>query len=561
MLKHLKIKNFAIIEEVSLSFNSGMTTLTGETGAGKSIIIDAVGLLAGGRGSSEFVRHGTKKCVLEGNFSLPSNTQLLKILEEEAIETDANILDIQREIYDNGRSVCRVNGSMITIGKLKEIGNFLIDIHGQNEHQELMNMQKHLQLLDSFGDEQLINIAQEYNDSYKRYKKIKTTLQQWTQNEKEVMQQLDMYDYQMTEIQNAQLQIDEEETLLEEQQKLANFQAIKTALAQSYFALQNDTSSGLDYLGVAMEAMESIEAYDPQYGAISQQLTDLFYSAQDIASEILSLKDDLEYDEERLQIVMERLELIQQLKRKYGNSIPEILNYYEEISQKHHRYKTRDTKQRDLQEEMKRLEKQVLDSGRTLSKLRRKIGQMLEKEVKQQLQDLYMEHAQFAVLFEKDVNDTTISDATYSGLDVVEFYVATNLGEPLKPLAKIASGGELSRLMLAVKSIFSNAQGVSSIIFDEIDTGVSGRVAQAIANKMHHISLDTQVLAVSHLPQVAAVSEHHLYVHKTYVEDQARTITDVKELSEEERIQEIARMLSGEEVTSAALEAARELRK
>ena len=275
--------------------------------------------------------------------------------------------------------------------------------------------------------------------------------------------------------------------------------------------------------------------------------------------EIYSFENELEYDEQRLNDIMKRLETIQNLKRKYGNSIDEILQYEREITKRYQKIKSRDKMHSNLELELAKLEQAILMEGKQLSRIRRDIAMKLEKEIYKQLKDLYMENAQFVVRFSGEIDDYTIADAQKNGLDTVEFFVSTNPGEPLKPLVKVASGGELSRLMLAIKSVFSSKQGVTSVIFDEIDTGVSGRVAQAIANKMHNIAQDTQVLAVSHLPQVAAASDHHLFVQKKVLVDQNRTITEVVKLTEEERIREIARMLSGEEITTAALEAARDL--
>lgn len=561
MLKRLTINNFAIIEAVTLHFKEGMTTLTGETGAGKSIIIDAVGLIIGGRGSSDFVRHGAKKCVLEGEFNLPTSKGLKQLLDQLAIDADDDILNIQREIYASGRSVCRVNGSMVTIANLKAIGNYLIDIHGQNEHQELMDFKMHQQLLDRFGGDSLQKVLETYQNYYQKYKKIKKQLNHWQQAEKEAMQQLDIYEFQMKEIKQANLTVGEETTLKEEEQKLANFQTLKQELASSYYSLQNDTPSALEQLGSAMESMSRIAAFDKKYQAINEQLTDAFYTVQDLASEILEDQDNLEYDESRLHEIMSRLDVIQQLKRKYGDSIAEILDYYEDISTKYRQIKNQDRAQEELTAELHEVKQAVLKWGKALSEQRRKIAKQLERKIKGQLQDLYMEKSTFVVHFGQEVSDYDLTDASASGLDQIEFYVTTNPGEPLKPLVKVASGGELSRFMLAVKSIFSSAQGVTSIIFDEIDTGVSGRVAQAIANKMHALAQGSQVLAVSHLPQVAAISDHHLFVRKKLVEKGARTITEVKPLTPDERIQEIARMLSGEEITKASLEAAKELLK
>lgn len=559
MLVELHIKNFAIIEELSLDFKKGMTVLTGETGAGKSIIIDALGLLAGGRGSVDFVRHGSKKCVLEGHFTNPKNANMKSVFEEEEIEYDENLIMIQREIYDSGRSVCRVNGSLVTIALLKKIGSFLIDIHGQNEHQELMQDEYHIQLLDSFAKDKISPLKKDYQSVYKKYRLNQKKYREWKDREQELAQKIDILRFQTEEISAANLEIGEEEKLEEEERRLANFQNITQSLSLSYQVIQENEPGALELLGKAMDEMRNIEDLDQDLKDLSKITSDTFYQLQELASEIYNLLDKQEYDEDRLNEISARLNVIQQMKRKYGSSITEILEFYDESMIELEEIEEGEFSKTELSERIEELEKELMSKGIELSKLRRELAHHLEEEIHEQLKELYMNKVSFLVNFESDLEDLTASDANSMGLDHLSFYISTNPGEPQKALTKIASGGELSRMMLAMKTIFTKSQGVTSIIFDEIDTGVSGRVAQAIAEKIYSISVQSQVLCITHLPQVAARADNHLYVRKEISED--RTATSAELLEEGERIEEIARMLSGSKITSPAMEAAKELRK
>lgn len=560
MLQELMIKNFAIIHNLSLHFQEGMSVLTGETGAGKSIIIDAVGLLAGGRGSSEFVRHGEKKCVLEGMFTLENNEDAHQILEEYGIDQEDQTLIVQREIYASGRTVCRVNGRLVTIAALRDICSHLVDIHGQNEHQELMRPERHLSLLDMFGAKELQEQYQIYTESYQQYKKVKKEHDEWQHNEQELAQRIDILQFQTDEIEAAKLEVGEEEQLSEEKKRLVNYQRVMQSLSAAYAALQgNEENNGLDAVGQAMEAMGSIEDLDSQYKRLSEMITNTYFQLQEAASDLFDQLDELAYDENRLNEIEERLDVIHQLKRKYGTSIEDILKFQSQASEELERIQDREGQINKLSSQLEELAQKMVEKGRVLSDIRREKAKLLEKEIHEQLKELYMDKVIFDVRFKKEANELTIEDAGSSGLDKVEFYVSTNPGEPLKPLAKVASGGELSRMMLAMKTVFSKNQGITSIIFDEVDTGVSGRVAQAIAEKIHSIAARSQVLCITHLPQVAATADNHFYISKK-VEDE-RTTTSVSILEEEEKVEEVARMLAGTEITPLTIETAKELRK
>lgn len=559
MLFELHIHNFAIIEDISLDFRKGMTVLTGETGAGKSIIIDALGLLAGGRGSADFVRHGTKKCVLEGHFTSPETAGLEQIFQEESIDYDQKMIVIQREIYQNGRNVCRVNGAVVSIALLKKIGSYLIDIHGQNEHQELMQSENHISLLDYFDYEKIKTLKTNYQSVYKEYRTTKKQFIEWKNREQELAQKIDILRFQTDEIAEANLTIGEEEELEEEEKRLANYQNITQALTISYQLIQENEPGALELVGRAMDEMRGIEDLDQELEEISKTTADTFYQLQELASDIYAILDQQEYDENRLNEIAGRLNTIQQLKRKYGSSIAEILAFYKNAVAELEEIDHPKLSKSELAEKITQLEKELLITGKELSQGRREIAIQLEEGIHEQLKELHMNKVDFLVRFENDLEELTIDDITPNGLDHLEFYISTNPGEPRKPLTKIASGGELSRMMLAMKTIFTKAHGVTSIIFDEIDTGVSGRVAQAIAEKIYSISVHSQVLCITHLPQVAATADNHLYVKKEVMDE--RTSTSAELLPEEERVKEIARMLSGSEITGAALEAAKDLRK
>ena len=553
MLQELSVKNFAIISSLQLDFQMGMTVLTGETGAGKSIIIDAMGLLTGGRGSSDYIRQGATKCTLEGLFSMPKNQELVNLLIELGVEMDEDSLIIQRDISTSGKNVCRVNGRIVNISNLRKVGEYLVDIHGQNEHQELMQSEKHIQMLDDFGGKDLIKIKEQFQEYYFEYRAIEKKVRDRQKNEKEFAQRMDMLQFQRDEIESAQLIVGEEEALIEERDKLSNFQKIASALAISYGAINDEGASSLDNIAFAMNELASIERLDPEYKAISEAVQNSYYLLQEASGDLTRLIDGLELDENRLNEVENRLELIRQMKRKYGESVESILNYCQEITSELAEADFLEGRTEQLEELLAEKKAQVLESGIKLSEVRKKIAKTLEVSILKELKELYMERTEFEVRF----LPVTSEQLTDEGIDQVEFYITTNPGEPLKPLVRVASGGELSRVMLALKTIFSKSQGITSIVFDEVDTGVSGRVAQAIADKIYQISENSQVLCITHLPQVAAVADFQYFIEKEIVGD--RTETKVGILDMTERINEIARMLAGSEITKLTVEHAKEL--
>lgn len=551
MLQELSVKNFAIISSLQLEFQMGMTVLTGETGAGKSIIIDAMGLLTGGRGSSDYIRQGANKCTLEGLFSMPKSQELKQLLEELGIETEEDSLVIQRDISASGKNVCRVNGRIVNITNLKRIGEYLVDIHGQNEHQELMQSERHIDMLDEFGGKKLLTVKEKYTRAYQEYRALEAKVRKRQKNEKEFAQRMDMLHFQSDEIASAQLVAGEEEQLLEERNKLNNFQKIADALTISYAALNGEDDSSLDKIGTSMNELASIESLDPEYKTLSDTVQNAYYLLQEASGDLSRLIDGLELDEGRLNEVENRLELIRQMKRKYGDSIETILSYYEEITKELAEADFLEGGTGDLEALLAEKQQAAHQQALVLRKERKRLAKELEQQILTELKELYLERTEFEVRF------TELEHLQENGLDGVEFYITTNPGEPLKPLVRVASGGELSRVMLAMKTIFSQTQEITSIVFDEVDTGVSGRVAQAIADKIYQISENSQVLCITHLPQVAAVADEHYFIEKEIVA--GRTETSVRILSEKERVNEIARMLAGSEITKLTIEHAQEL--
>lgn len=564
LLSELSIRNFAIIESLNISFQKGLTVLSGETGAGKSIIIDAISLLVGGRGSAEFVRYGTDKAEIEGLFYIEDEQHPCAMKAEELdIEIEDGMIILKRDISVNGKSVCRVNGKLVTLSTLKEIGKTLVDIHGQHETQDLMNEDRHLFMLDHFEGDHILVQLEKYQNVYREYEQLKKQLHSLTENEQQMAHRLDLIQFQHEEIRNADLKIDEEQNLLEERLKISNFEKIYKALGDSYRSLTED-HSGLDHIRNAMNQMESITDLDTAYQENYDAIANSYYLLEEVAYQLREKLDMMEYDPNRLDEIETRLNEIRMLKRKYGNTVEEILAYADEIEKEIFTIENKDVHIETTKRKLKDIEQLIVKEATLLSDMRRNLANRLTTAIHQELKELYMEKTKFEVMIKKKegtIDDPLVEGApvkmTQDGYDGVEFYISTNPGEPLKPLSKVASGGELSRIILALKSIFSKHQGVASVIFDEVDTGVSGRVAQAIAEKIYRVSVNSQVLCITHLPQVASMADSHLFIRKQIVNE--RTVTSVTVLSQDEKVTEIARMISGVEITDLTTEHAREL--
>ncbi len=559
MLTELSIKDFAIIDYVSITFNEGVTVLTGETGAGKSIIIDAVQLLAGGRGSVDFVRHGKKRAEIQGLFTLEAKDHAVyKVAKQFGIVIEDDMLVLQRTITSDGKSICRVNGKLVTLAILRECGKTLIDIHSQHETQSLMQPDTHIDLLDLYGEATIKETKSSYQRLYEKYKKYREQYEQFSKNEQELSHRLDLLHFQINELEQAELEPNEDELLEKERHQLAHYEKIYMSIERAYASLYGERK-GIDLVNDARLSLEESSSYDPFIKEKHEELSSAYFIMDELASEIRSFADTLHFDEGRLNEIQARLHEIDRLKKKYGENVNDMLLYMGTISEEMEQIENKDFHVEQLEQEMESVAKDALLEAKELHDLRKKASVSLIKDIQKELQTLYLEHTEFSIVFDPIPNMDQLESIQHddirlkpNGFDHVTFLISTNIGEPLKELHKVASGGELSRIMLAIKKIFSKHQGITSVIFDEVDTGVSGRVAQAMAEKIFQISTRSQVLCITHLPQVAAMADTHLLISKK--EEQSRTATYVKELSKQEQVDEISRMMTGTTITNTARE-------
>ncbi|WP_129045101.1 DNA repair protein RecN [Companilactobacillus metriopterae] len=553
MLKELIINNFAIISELKINFDTGMTSLTGETGAGKSIIIDALGLIVGNRSSTDFIRTGEESLKVQGLFDISKNNPSLSILDEMGIEHDDNSIIIDREINHKGRNVCHINGVLVNTNSLRNIGKFLVEIHGQNQQQELLTEDNHITILDRYNDDDLVKQLEDYQANYSEYNKQKAKLDLLQKNAQSVAQRIDMLKFQIEEIDGANLKENEDVTLDEEKNRLANFEKISNALNESYQLLSENNVGTVDTLGTVRSNVESISELDREYSSLFQSLDGAYYQLQDDLTTISNLIDSLDFDESRLEEIQKRLLAIDELKKKYGPTLDEIIQYgqsaHEELSQ----LDLGDRNLDELKEDLSKKERKLISDAERISELRKQTAKKIEKSINSQFVELQMKNARFKVKFER-LKDSQINN---NGLDLVSFELKTNVGEDFKPLVKVASGGELSRVILAFETILATKMNVETIIFDEIDTGVSGKVAQSIGDKIYTVSQSVQVLCITHLPQVAAMSDKQFLIKKETVSN--KTQTRVSLLDDPERIDAISLMLAGTKITDVTKEHAEEL--
>lgn len=550
MLLEISIKNFAIIEEISLTFDNGMTVLTGETGAGKSIIIDAMNLMLGARSSVEVIRHGAQKAEIEGFFSIEKDNAALKVILEDNGILASDELIIRREILQNGRSLSRINGHMVNLATLRSVGQFLVDIHGQHDQEELMKPNRHINMLDAFGNETFWEVKKQYQDCFDQYRSLRKRVLDKQKNELEHKSRIEMLEFQIAEIESVALKSGEDKELQLQREKLLNHKQIADTLTNAYVMLDNDDFSSLSNIRSAMNDLLTLEDFDPEYKEMSTSLSESYYVLEEVTKRLGDVIDDLDFDGALLQQIEARLDVINSITRKYGGSVDDVLDYFDNISKEYSLLTGNEESTDDMEKELKVLEKELVLAATNLSQGRHELAKILETDIKQELSDLYMEKADFQVHFEK-------SKFNREGNEAITFNISTNPGEGFKPLVKVASGGELSRLMLAIKSAFSRREDKTSIVFDEVDTGVSGRVAQAIAQKIYKIGSHGQVLAISHLPQVIAIADYQFFIEKRSSE--TSTVSTVRLLTDVERIEEIAKMLAGSDVTNTARQQAKEL--
>ncbi|MFU0791516.1 DNA repair protein RecN [Virgibacillus proomii] len=558
MLTELSIQDFAIIDKISITFHEGLTVLTGETGAGKSIIIDAVQLLAGGRGSVEFVRHGAKKADIEGLFIVDDETHPIFALSRQyGIEYQDHQFILRRTITANGKSICRVNSKLVTLGILREFGKTLIDIHSQHETQSLMDEDQHIELLDLYWPDKIKKAKKEYRKLYDELSHLKSRYQRLSKNEQETAQRLDLLQFQLHELEQAQLQLNEDEQLEEERGTLINFERIYSALQEAYNSLYGE-QKGLDWVNQAQIVLQENSKFDSKIADRANEIADYYFGLEELTYDLGNMIETMQYNPDRLNEIEARLNEINRLKKKYGSTVTEMLTYMAKIEEEIEEINNKDSHLLKLQEQIEGKTKDAYLEAKELHDIRQAAAKSLVEDIHDELKDLYLEKATFSVQFQSStLQERDEVELHKNGIDQVSFLISTNPGEPLKQLAKVASGGELSRIMLALKKIFAKHQGVTSVIFDEVDTGVSGRVAQAIAEKIYLISQESQVLCITHLPQVAAMADTHKLIEKQTSDE--RTTTHVIELKPESQINELARMVTGTKLTETALDHAREM--
>lgn len=565
MLTELRIENFAIIDQLELAFRPGLITFTGETGAGKSIIIDAVELLLGGRADLTMIRSGAERALIEATFQIPdSNREAIQaILVREELYDSQDYLDISREIRPEGRSIARLNGRNVNVSLLKEIGDLLVDLHGQSEHLSLLRVKEHLNLLDRYsGDNAYYN---RYSEDYQQLIRTKVELADLRQSESEAARKLDMLNYQINEIEAANLEIGEDESLLAERNRLANAENLASSSQQALIKLEEGTpeaSSVSDLLGEVIDDLKDIARLDKSQSNVVEKFEHLFSSLMDLSRELRSYIEEIEFNPRRLNQVEERVELISNLKRKYGSSIQKIIEYLQNAKEEKETITHAGERIAELEILEKELQKKVTETGQALSEIRHQAAEKLEGAIESELDELNMAGAHFKVDFKVKLDPEGIRMADgrlvafdSTGFEHIEFLIAPNPGEGLKPLVKIASGGETSRLMLALKNVLARADGIPTLIFDEIDQGIGGRVGTIVGNKLWRLARHHQVMCVTHLPQLAAFGEQHLQVTK--VVQNGRTITQVEDLEGEARLPELAQMLG--ETSEGTMHSAREM--
>lgn len=540
MISTINIKNIGIINNLSIDLNQGFNVLTGETGAGKTLIIDSLGIISGGRFSKEIIRKGEEYSYIEACIYMP----------ESELAIDGNII-VSREVYSNGRNSCKINGRLVTVSELREFMKNIIDIHGQNDNQTLLDKSSHIGYLDSFIGNEITQIKSEYRRLFEEYNKIKQELKNNYGDDKEKQRKLDLLQYQLNEIKQASLKEGEDDRLEEQRKIIMNSEKISENLEIADDALSNQT---IDSINTAIRALEKIESIDEEYSKKLSELKNIYYDVQEISRDISGIKDEVCFDEEERNNIEERLDIIFSLKRKYGNSISEILNYKEQIEKEIYEIENLDEINNKLKKELKAIEEKMQELSIKMNKIRTSKAKELSEKINIELQDLEMKNARFNAKVEFD----TDNEFNKNGLDKVEFLIATNTGEEEKPLIKIASGGEMSRIMLGIKSVLADVDKVPVLIFDEIDTGISGKAAKAVSSKIKNIAQKHQVLCVTHLASIAAKGDYNYYISKEV--NNNKTSTKIKLLTEKETIEEIARIASGD-VTDIAIEHAIELRK
>ncbi|QTL98507.1 DNA repair protein RecN [Iocasia frigidifontis] len=553
MLVDFRVKNYALIDELEIQFRDGLNVLTGETGAGKSIIIGALEILLGARASSDLIRTGQETAYIEAVFEPRKLKEINSYLMEVGIEPEEKMILLSREIRENGRNRNRINGQLATAGMIKEISRYLVDIHGQHEHQLILDSTSQLDLLDEFIVDKESKLKDMVAEKFARIKELRNKLLEIEIDETEKARQIDLLEFQISEIENAGLQEDEMEGLEKEYKILTNMEDIYTSVGSIYNAINGEDynkHSTLEEIGFFMKEMENIKDYDSNLEEFYDIIKDIYYQLEELGFQLHNYYDSLEYDDHRLKIVESRISQITALQRKYGKTVSEILTYKDEIKQSLSDLKSQDLLIKKLRKELHEIEENYYETARKLSKIRQAKAVKLEEMISQELIDLAMKDTILKIKFkEKKLAD--------NGIDRVEFMISTNRGEELKPLAKIASGGELSRIMLALKTIIAHIDQVDTLIFDEVDSGVGGKTAQMMAEKLALISQKRQVICITHLPQIASMADNHFFISKKT--DVNHTYTDIYSLDQMGQKEELARMLGGVTLTDTTMKHAEEM--
>ena len=539
MINTLHIKNIGIIDDITINLNEGFNVLTGETGAGKTLIIGSLQILAGGRFSKEMIRNGETNSFVEMSIYLPNY----------GYEED-NVI-VSREINIKGKNTCKINGRLVTVNELKTFMNNVIDIHGQNDNQSILDVSTHIELLDEYAAKDLGKIKEEYKVLYEEYLEIKAELAKNYGDDKEKQRKLDLLNYQVNEIEDAKLKPGEEDELENTRKTMLAAEKIATNLSEAEGQIN---SNAIDAMNIAIKSLEKIESYNVEYGEIVSRLKEAYYEVQEAARDLAYLNEDLYFDEEKQTEVEERLDLINSLKRKYGNNIEEILEYKEEVNKEIFEIENLEGYIKSLKSKLIKQEEILSDLSNKMNKVRSKYAKELIVKINSELKDLEMKNARFNIKIEFSENN----EFNKNGLDKVEFLIATNVGEEEKPLIKIASGGEMSRFMLAIKNVLADVDKIPVIIFDEIDTGISGVAANVTGEKIKQISKSHQVICVTHLASIAAKGDYNYYICKEI--ENGKTKTKVRQLNEEEVLKEIARISTGS-ISEISINHARELRK
>ena len=546
------MKNCALVEELRLSIDKNLNILTGETGSGKSIIIDALGLCLGEKYDRSFLRKGTEKGLVEAVFQ-SDNNHLKDVLNDNDLDLDEdNLLIITRIIYSDGKSVARINGRTVKMSVLKDIAKTLIDVHGQHQTQALFNKDTHLEFLDLFGEHELDLFKDDYKKIYYQYMELKKSLNILTENkdDMQIQREIDLLKFQINEIESANLNKDEYEELLKQREVYRNSEKIYSNLNSSYQQLYEGSVNAVDLIGNAVRELGSISQYDKTLNEYNNDIERIMYELQDISRDIRNYKENIDFSPYELEQIETRVDEINNLRRKYGDSIDEIFEYYKNITSRLDEILNRDEKVEKLKVEILKLEKILLEKSNKLTEARKKVAKELEEVLLKELKSLNMKNVLFKVNFEE-------STFNIDGKDDIEFMISFNLGEDIKPIYKVASGGEMSRFMLAFKTILADIDQIDTLVFDEIDTGISGIAAQIVGEKLSNIGKKKQIICITHLPQIAANADTHYCIEKSTSNN--RTFTTIKKLNHDQKRDEIARLIAGSNITEKTIEHATEI--